>query len=83
MSISDVVATAEMPDPVKKDMAMYTGCVSGASFIPDLESMLRQAGFEKIRIRPKDESKTFIRDWAPGSKIEDYVVSANIEAIKP
>jgi SAM-dependent methyltransferase len=83
LAISDVVATAEMPDPVKKDMAMYTGCVSGASFIPDLESMLRQAGFEKIRIRPKDESKTFIRDWAPGSKIEDYVVSANIEAIKP
>lgn len=83
LAISDVVATAEMPDPVKKDMAMYTGCVSGASFIPELESMLRQAGFEKIRIRPKDESKTFIRDWAPGSNIEDYIVSATIEAVKP
>lgn len=83
LAISDVVATAEMPDSVKKDMAMYTGCVSGASSIPELESMLRQAGFENIRIRPKDESKTFIRDWAPGSKIEDYIVSATIEAVKP
>lgn len=83
LAISDVVATAEMPDSVKKDMAMYTGCVSGASSIPELESTLRQAGFENIRIRPKDESKTFIRDWAPGSKIEDYVVSATIEAVKP
>lgn len=85
LAISDVVATAEMPDTVKTDMAMYTGCVSGASSIPELESMLRQAGFEDIRISPKDESKTFIRDWATGSeiKIEDYIVSATIEAVKP
>jgi len=83
LAISDIVATAEMPDIVKKDMAMYTGCVSGASSIPELESMLRQAGFENIRIRPKDESKTFIRDWAPGSRIEDYIVSATIEGVKP
>ncbi|MDZ7302320.1 MAG: arsenite methyltransferase [candidate division KSB1 bacterium] len=83
LAVSDVVATAEMPDPVKKDMAMYTGCVSGASSIPELEFMLRQAGFENIRIRPNDESKAFIRDWVPGSKIEDYIVSATIEAVKP
>lgn len=31
----------------------------------------------------KDESKEFIRAWAPGRKIEDYVVSATLEAIKP
>jgi len=83
LAISDVVATAEIPETVKKDMAMYTGCVSGASFIPEIESMLRQAGFESIYISPKDESKTFIRDWAPGSNIEDYIVSATIEAVKP
>jgi len=82
LAISDVVKTAEMPDAVKKDMAMYTGCITGASSIPELESMLKRAGFENIRIRPKDESRAFIRDWAPGSKIEDYVVSATIEAIK-
>jgi len=83
LAISDVVATAEMPDDVKKDMAMYTGCITGASYIPEHESMLQQAGFENIRIRPKDESKAFIRDWMPRSKIEDYVVSATIEAVKP
>jgi SAM-dependent methyltransferase len=83
LAISDVVATAEMPDSVKKDIAMYTRCVSGASSIPELESMLQQAGFENICIRPKDESKTFIRDWAPGSRIEDYIVSATIEGVKP
>ena len=40
-------------------------------------------GFADIRIGPKDESKEFLKDWAPGRNIEDYVLSASIEAIKP
>jgi len=83
LAIADIVATAELPDSIKQDMALYTGCMAGASSIDKLESMLGQAGFEEIRIQPKDRSKQFIRDWAPGHKIEEYVVSATIEAIKP
>lgn len=83
LAISDVVATAEMPEAVKNDLAMHTGCIAGASFIPELEAMLKRAGFTGLRISPKDESRAFIRDWAPGSKVEDYVVSATIEAVKP
>jgi hypothetical protein len=44
---------------------------------------LNQVGFINIRIDPKAESKIFIRDWFPGSGIEEYVVSATIEAVKP
>jgi len=33
-------------------------------------------------VSPKDESKSFIRDWAPGLPVTDYIVSANIEAKK-
>ncbi|MBU4264411.1 MAG: arsenite methyltransferase [Proteobacteria bacterium] len=83
LAVSDVVRTVEMPDSVKKDLAMYTGCIAGASSVQELESMLRSAGFQDIRIGPKNESRAFIRDWAPGTKIEDYVVSATIEAVKP
>jgi arsenite methyltransferase len=83
LAISDVVATAELPDHIKNDMTFHIRCIAGASSIEGLESMLARIGFEKIRIRPRDESKTFIRDWMPGSKIEDYVVSATIEAVKP
>ncbi len=83
LAISDVVATAELPDDLKKDMAFYTGCIAGASPIQELESMLHRTGFENIQIKTKDESRAFIRDWMPGSKIEDYVVSATIEAVKP
>lgn len=83
LAISDVVATAELPEQLDNDMALFTGCMSGASTITDIESMLKDAGFENIAIKPKDESKRFIQNWIPDSKIEDYIVSATIEAIKP
>lgn len=83
LAISDVVATAELPEKLQNDMALFTGCMSGTSPIIDLESMLTDAGFEDIAIKPKDESKEFIQNWVPDSKIEDYIVSATIEAIKP
>lgn len=83
LAISDVVATAEMPEHIKQDIALYAGCVAGAVSIDALEAILRTVGFEKIRISPKDESREFIRTWAPGRHIEDYVVSAVIEAVKP
>ena len=83
LAISDVVATAELPAKLKKDMTLFTGCMSGASLISEIESMLKEAGFEAIALNPKDDSREFIRNWVPDSKIEDYVVSATIEAIKP
>lgn len=83
MAISDVVATAELPKALRKDMALYTGCIAGASLISEIEEMLTEVGFTEIRLSPKDESRAFIRDWAPGTDIADYVVSATIEAAKP
>jgi len=83
LAISDVVATTEMPDEMKNDPMLHAGCMAGASLIDDLEQMMREAGFEQVQIVPKDESREFIRDWAPGRGVEDYVVSAYIGAVKP
>jgi len=83
LAISDVVATAPLPDDMRNDAALIAGCMGNASLVADLEAMMRSAGFEQIRIQPKDESKAFIADWAPGRKVTDFVVSATIEAIKP
>jgi len=83
LAISDVVATAELPDAIKQDPAFYSGCTAGASSVQALESMLQRAGFANVEIRLRAESRTFIREWAPGSKIEDYVVSATIQAVRP
>jgi len=83
LAVSDVVATAPFPDEVQHDLALRAGCVAGASLLDDLEGMLHDAGFVDMRIQPKDESKTFIREWVPGTNIADYLISATIEAIKP
>jgi SAM-dependent methyltransferase len=83
LAISDIVASTELPDEIKNDMHLHSACVSGASLISELEAFMNDAGFEKVSIQPKDESKDFIKDWAPGSHVEDYVLSATIEAVKP
>lgn len=83
LAISDVVATVELPENMRNDPALISGCVGNASLIEDLEEMITAAGFTDTRIEPKDESKDFIRDWVPGRNIQDYIVSATFEAIKP
>jgi SAM-dependent methyltransferase len=82
LAVADIVATAPLPDDVKGDWAAYTGCMAGASQITELEEMLQRSGFDRIRIAPKDVSRSFIREWLPGKQIEDYLVSATIEAVK-
>ena len=83
VAISDVVRTAELPDDIARDLALHAGCVSGASSIDELERDLASAGFTDVRIEPKDESRAFIREWAPGRRAEEYVVSAYIHARRP
>src|SRR5262252_1960925 len=83
LAVADVVATAPLPAEIKADWAAYTGCMAGASQIGDVERLLQKAGFKEIKIAPKDSSRSFIREWLPGKKIEDYLVSATIEAVKP
>jgi arsenite methyltransferase len=83
LAISDVVASCEMPEEMKNDPYLLAGCMAGASLIDELEKYMLDAGFDQVSITPKDESREFIKDWAPGRGVEDYVVSAQIEAIKP
>src|SRR5262252_1152219 len=83
LAVADMVATAPLPDDIKSDWAAYTGCMSGASEITELERMLQVSGFKDIMIAPKDWSRSFIQEWLPGKRIEDYLVSATIEAAKP
>jgi len=83
LAINDVVATAEMPEEVKQDLALLACCVAGAALIDDIEAMLKNAGFTDIRINPEEGSRELIREWTKGGNVADYVVSATIEAKKP
>jgi len=82
LAISDIVSPIELPDEIRNDLSLYSGCMAGASSVDELQTLLNNAGFSDIRIEPKDKSREFIKDWAPGKGIENYVLSANIEAVK-
>ncbi len=85
LAISDVVATAPLPDDIKNNLALLSACIGGAATIKDTEEMLQAAGFKEIRVTPNDKSREIIREWDPGKtkKAADYIVSAYIEGRKP
>lgn len=82
LSISDVVATAEIPEDVRRDLASISNCIGGAEYIDDLKDMLRRAGFINIRLTPMDNSREIIRSWESGRNSEDFVASYMIEGEK-
>ena len=83
LAISDMVAIAPLPEEALGDMALWSACVSGAPSVDELRATLREVGFEQICIQVKDESRALVREWVPGSSIDEYVLSATIEAVKP
>ena len=82
LAVSDTVASAPIPDELKADLASYSACVTGSASVDELQSMLSEAGFRDIRIRPREESRQFIRDWSPDQGVETFILSASIEGVK-
>jgi len=82
LTISDILATAPLPAHIRSDLELLAGCVSGASPIEEVKSYLATAGFSDIEIKPKPQSRDFIREWFPDRGIEDYITSAIVEAVK-
>lgn len=82
LAISDIVQTGHMPDALKEQVEALVGCVAGAAGVDVLESMLRAAGFEDVTVQVKPESRSFIRQWMPGTGAENHVASATLEARK-
>jgi SAM-dependent methyltransferase len=83
VAISDIVLSAELPPDMLADPYLLSGCVAGAVTVDAMTDHMENAGFVDIVIAPKDESRHFIRDWAPERRVEEYVVSATIEGRRP
>ena len=80
-TVSDVVATSKLPEELKENLELYSGCISGAATIDELKAMLKNAGFENIQITPDEKSKAFLDSNLKGTGIESKVVSLSIEAV--
>jgi arsenite methyltransferase len=83
LAISDVINKAPLPAKLKDDPSLLCGCIAGAATVKETETWLTETGFVDIRVTPKAESRELISTWAPGSGIEEFVVSAIVEGRKP
>jgi len=83
LAISDMVAIGDLPAAIANDPAAYTGCVAGAAAIADLERMIADVGFERVRVTVQAQGRDLVEDWSPGSGASQVVASALIEAVKP
>jgi len=49
VAVSDILAKKELPEKLKNDLAMYVGCIAGASKVAEYETWLKEAGFNGMR----------------------------------
>jgi len=45
IAVSDILAKQPLPDKLRNDIAMYVGCIAGASQLSEYEKYLADAGF--------------------------------------
>ncbi|KAI0120689.1 ubiE/COQ5 methyltransferase [Xylariales sp. AK1849] len=50
VAVSDILTKGPLPERVRNDVALYVGCIAGASEVGEYEEYLRMAGFEEILI---------------------------------
>lgn len=46
VAISDILARKPLHETMRKNIALYVGCIAGASQVAEYENYLREAGFE-------------------------------------
>lgn len=54
VAISDILAKKELPQIILDDMALYVGCIAGASQVVEYEEYLQRAGFKGTCTIPRD-----------------------------
>jgi arsenite methyltransferase len=95
LAVSDIVTDGPLPEPVKKSMSAWAGCIAGALDVKEYQAAMETAGFTNISITPSyfDEAtiEEAVRDLGDQvdlkvisrKSISKTVFSARITAQKP
>lgn len=75
-SISDIVLSGALPEPIKKAGEMYAGCVSGAIEKNDYIQLIKDAGFTNIKLE-KDK-----KILLPDDILMEYLTKEEVEEFK-
>jgi N-acetylglutamate synthase-like GNAT family acetyltransferase len=91
-AVSDVVVRGELPDAVKANMPLWTGCVAGALEETTFIELLTSVGFENPSIEPTriysfDDAVALLSDTgvdlALAGQMEGKLMSGFVRATKP
>ncbi|MFP3948741.1 MAG: arsenite methyltransferase, partial [Longimicrobiales bacterium] len=92
-AVSDVVVRGEVPEPVRRSMELWVGCVAGALEEREFESLLREVGFEDPSVEPTrvydpEDARSFLEEAgldvdAVAEAVEGRIMSAFVRARKP
>lgn len=90
--VSDIVASAPLPDGIRSAAALYIGCVAGAEPEEDYLAIVRRTGFHDVRIAksrridlPDEELARHLKpeEIASARKADLHVRSVTVIGVKP
>jgi arsenite methyltransferase len=91
-AVSDVVVRGAMPEPLRRSVELWIGCVAGALEEGEYRRLLAEVGFEAIEVEPTriyraEDARDFLAstgvDAAAAAEVDGKVMSAFVRARKP
>jgi len=83
IAVSDIVAFRPLPHELQQDLTAISACIGGAATIEETIKMLEQAGLTDIAVSPKEIDPELVDSYLPGTRVTEFLTSADITAKKP
>ena len=91
-SISDIVLKGELPEEVRREAALYAGCISGALQKEEYLAVIEQAGFTRLTVQKErkiDVPEDILGKYLTGDQLRELkdnhvgIFSVTVFAEKP
>lgn len=82
--VSDIVLTKELPNVIKNEVDMYTGCISGSIALEDYLEIINKCGFigvEIKKIKNIDIPISILKSYLSDEDLEKYNYDLGIKSI--
>lgn len=67
VAVSDLLAKKPLPEKMRNDVALYVGCIAGASMVEEYEMWLREAGFrDAVLVDAKSDLNVYLKAGEEG-----------------
>lgn len=76
LAVSDIVTEGELPDPIRKSLSAWAGCVAGAVEVSEYIGMMEAVGFTDVSVTP-----VFFDKETVDSAIDDLGNMAELKTI--